>query len=156
MRKEADDLNLATIKMHNIQKEYTQKVKARDGRFANSYAPETLRMAAFGGQIASARNNIDSAGRRLSQMAAPDMPTATGVTKVSPDRLTTIRQVKHYEDNQLRIQREQEKKAQLRADLEKQMQAKVFRRERDRLFMDDKALVTSKGMLKEVGHVVPD
>ena len=113
-------------------------------------------MAAFGGQIASARNNIDSAGRRLSQMAAPDMPTATGVTKVSPDRLTTIRQVKHYEDNQLRIQREQEKKAQLRADLEKQMQAKVFRRERDRLFMDDKALVTSKGMLKEVGHVVPD
>ena len=33
------------------------------------------------------------------QVAAKDMKTATGVTKVSPERLTTIRQVRHYEDN---------------------------------------------------------
>ena len=47
------------------------------------------------------------------------MKTATGVTKVSPERLTTIRQVRHYEDNQRRIIVDQEKKAALRVDLER-------------------------------------
>ena len=89
------------------------------------------------------------------QVAAKDMKTATGVTKVSPERLTTIRQVRHYEDNQRRIEQERQKKAALRADLERQMQAKVFKRERERLYMDEKELVTSKGILKAVGHVVP-
>jgi len=36
------------------------------------------------------------------------------------------------------------------------MQAKVFKRERERLYMDEKALVTSKGMLQEIGHTIPD
>ena len=49
MRKEADELNKITLKMHNFEHDFKQKVKVRDGRFANSYAPETLRMAAFGG-----------------------------------------------------------------------------------------------------------
>lgn len=84
------------------------------------------------------------------------MKTATGVTKVSPERLTTIRQVRHYEDNQRRIEEDRNKKAALRADLERQMQAKVFKREKDRLYMDEKDLVTSKGILKAVGHAVPD
>ena len=44
------------------------------------------------------------AGLMAKQIAAQDMKTATGVTKVSPDRLTTIRQVRHYEDNQRRIE----------------------------------------------------
>ena len=48
------------------------------------------------------------------------------------------------------------KKAALRQDLEKQMQAKIFKRERERLYMDEKSLVTSKGILKAVGHAVPD
>lgn len=74
---------------------------------------------------------------------------------MSPDRLTTIRQVRHYEDNQRRIEEERQKKAALRADLERQMQAKVFKRERERLYMDEKELVTSKGILKAVGHAVP-
>ena len=90
------------------------------------------------------------------QVAAKDMKTATGVTKVSPERLTTIRQVRHYEDNQRRIEQDRQKKAQLRADLERQMQAKNFKRERERLYMDEKALVTSKGILKAVGALVPD
>jgi len=76
------------------------------------------------------------------------MKTITGVTKVSPERVTTIRQMRHYEDNQKRIHDEQQRKASLRADLEHQMQAKVFKREKDRLYMDEKALVTSKGILK--------
>ena len=36
------------------------------------------------------------------------------------------------------------------------MQAKVFKRERERLYMDEKALVTSKGILKAVGALVPN
>lgn len=44
----------------------------------------------------------------------------------------------------------------MRADLERQMQAKVFKRERERLYMDEKALVTSKGILKAVGASVPN
>ena len=83
------------------------------------------------------------------------MKSATGVTKVSPERLTTIRQVRHYEDNQRRITDDQSKKAALRGDLERQMQAKVFKRERERLYMDEKDLGTSKGILKAVGHAVP-
>ena len=51
-------------------------------------------MAAFGGQIAAEK------ARGNSQIIkAKDMPTATGVKAVDPTRLTTIRQVKHYEDN---------------------------------------------------------
>ena len=49
MRQEADDLNKVTLKMKTFEKDYNSKVKQRDGRFANSYAPETLRMSAFGG-----------------------------------------------------------------------------------------------------------
>ena len=49
MRQEADDMNNMTLKIHHFEKDFKNKVKNRDGRFANSYAPETLRMAAFGG-----------------------------------------------------------------------------------------------------------
>ena len=153
MKKEADEMNNATVKMHAIVKDYEKKIKTRDGRFGNSYAPETLRMAAFGGQIASTR--LGGSTNRKSTMAA-ELPTATGLTKVSPDRITTIRQMRHFEDNQKRISQKQVQQAQLRMDLERQMQAKVFKRERERLYMDEKALVTSKGMLQEIGHTIPD
>ena len=49
MRKEADELNIMTLKMHSFDHAFKQNIKVRDGRFANSYAPETLRMATFGG-----------------------------------------------------------------------------------------------------------
>ena len=49
MKREADEMNNMTLKMHNFESNYKNKVKNRDGRFANSYAPETLRMAPFGG-----------------------------------------------------------------------------------------------------------
>ena len=49
MKREADEMNNMTLKMHNFESDYKSKVKNRDGRFANSYAPETLRMATFGG-----------------------------------------------------------------------------------------------------------
>ena len=52
-------------------------------------------MAAFGGQIAA-----EQGARGNSQIVkAKDMPTATGVKKADPSRITTIRQVRHYEDN---------------------------------------------------------
>ena len=35
------------------------------------------------------------------------------------------------------------------------MQAKVFKRERDRLLMDEKQLVTSKALLQSIGARVP-
>ena len=47
-------------------------------------------------------------------------------------------------------------KAELREDLQKQMQAKVFKRERERLLLDEKELVTSKSLLKGVGAQFPD
>ena len=47
-------------------------------------------------------------------------------------------------------------KADLRQDLERQMQAKVFKRERERLLLDEKELVTSKSLLRGVGAQVPD
>ena len=53
----------------------------------------------------------------------------------------------------LRKEIDREKKARLRADLEKQMQAKIFKRERERLFIDDKSLVTSKGILTKIGGI---
>ena len=43
------------------------------------------------------------------------------------------------------------RKAALRQDLENQMQAKIFKRERERLYMDEKELVTSKGLLRGTG-----
>ena len=51
---------------------------------------------------------------------------------------------------------ERARKAALREDLERQMQAKVFKRERERLYMDEKSLVTSKGLLKGAGAHIPD
>lgn len=75
---------------------------------------------------------------------------------MSPERLTTIRQVRHYEDNLRRIERDRQMKADLRQDLERQMQAKVFKRERERLLLDEKELVTSKSLLRGVGAQVPD
>ena len=84
------------------------------------------------------------------------MPTATGVKKISPGNLTTVRQIQHYEDNQRRISVDRMKKLALKADLEHQMQAKVFKRERERLYPDEKTLVTSKKMLRGVGANLPD
>lgn len=36
------------------------------------------------------------------------------------------------------------------------MQAKIFKREKERLYLDDKDLVTSKGLLRSVGAALPD
>ena len=123
----------------------------RYGRQNNSYASDSLRLAAYGDQIAKERFSSLGAGMSSKEMQARDMPNATGSTRVAPDRLTTVRQVRHYEDNLRRIEQDRAKKAALRADLENQMKAKVFKRERERLMMDDKSLVTSKGLLQSIG-----
>lgn len=36
------------------------------------------------------------------------------------------------------------------------MKAKVFKREKERLYLDDKSLVTSKRLLQHVGAKIPD
>ena len=52
-------------------------------------------MAAYGGVIAA-----EQGARGNSQIVkAKDMKTATGVKSIDPSRITTIRQVRHYEDN---------------------------------------------------------
>ena len=71
--------------MHKAQ------VKHREGRFANSYAPETLRMAAFGGQQIAGDMDGSIKGGKMVPMHAADMPIATGVKKPKPERLTTVR-----------------------------------------------------------------
>ena len=50
MRKDTDELNLLTLKQHSFYKDQEMKQKLRDGRFANSYAPEGMRIGATGGQ----------------------------------------------------------------------------------------------------------
>ena len=45
--------------------------------------------------------------------------SATGTTVVSPNRRTTMRQMQHFGDNMKRIEADREKKAALRADLER-------------------------------------
>ena len=156
IKKDADECNQLTLKHHEYNKKFASNQKVKDGRFANSYAPETMRMMGAGAHIAGGQSERSFGTQRSSSQAQAALsPTATGSTRVSPDRLTTIRQKQHYEDNLRRIQQEQAKKAALRADLEKQMQAKVFKRERERLYMDDKTLVTSKGLLQAVGANLP-
>ena len=54
------------------------------------------------------------------------------------------------------LKAEKERKSKLRFDLETQMQAKVFKKEKERLYIDEKSLVTSKGMLKGVGATFLD
>lgn len=54
------------------------------------------------------------------------------------------------------MEEDKQRKAALRADLERQMQAKVFKRERERLLIDERQLVTSKSLLKSVGARFPD
>ena len=49
LKKEADDINKKTIKAHERAKMHEQQIKIRQGRFSNSYAPENLRMATYGG-----------------------------------------------------------------------------------------------------------
>ena len=51
---------------------------------------------------------------------------------------------------------ERERKAALRQDLENQMQAKIFKRERERLYIDERQLATSKSLLQGVGAQFPD
>ena len=53
---------------------------------------------------------------KSTEMAASK--TVTGLTKVSPDRITTIRQKQHYDDQMRRIEADRQRKAQLRFDLE--------------------------------------
>lgn len=112
-------------------------------------------MASIGGQIAGDMEGSVKGGR-IVPMHAAEMPTATGLKKAKPERLTTIRQVNHYEDNLARINQDRDKKAALRADLERQMQAKVFKRERERLYIDERQLATSKSLLTGVGAQFPD
>ncbi len=89
-RLEADNINKKTLKQHEKEKSHFLDIKARYGRQGNSYAPDSLRMAAFGGQIA-AHERSGSTGGKLRPMQAHQMPTATGLTKANPERLTTIR-----------------------------------------------------------------
>ena len=63
----------------------------------------------------------------------------------------THQPIKKYGDNLKQIKNEHERKAALRAELEQQMAAKVFKRERERLMMDDKQLATSRGLLESIG-----
>ena len=47
------------------------------------------------------------------------------------------------------------KKAALKKDLERQMQEKIFRRENERLYMDEKDLATSKSLIQQMGYKLP-
>ena len=138
---------MKTLKQHEKEKKHSLETKLRNGRQSNSYAPDSLRLATYGDQITQRFSSMGGAGMNTKPMVARDMPNATGSTRPNPDRLTTLKQVRHYEDNLRRIEEDRAKKAALRADLENQMKAKVFKRERERLMMDDKELVTSKGLL---------
>jgi len=91
-RLEADTVNRATLKRHEREKVHAAQTKARFGRQSNSYAPESLRLATFGDQITNQRaGSRGTAGiRGPAPLAARDMPNATGVKMINPERLTTM------------------------------------------------------------------
>ena len=148
MRKDAEEANNLTIRSHKFSLEFEKKQKAREGRFINAYAPETLMASLEKSGRASPNQSAD-----VVQMLDRKL---TGLTKVDPYRITTVRQKTMYDDEMRRIEADRQKKAQLRADLENQMKAKVFKREKERLYLDEKSLVTSKGLLLGVGASLPD
>ena len=52
MKKDADNMNQLTLKHHEYSKKFATNVKARDGRFANSYAQDTITLMGVGSSIA--------------------------------------------------------------------------------------------------------
>ena len=104
--------------------------KYQDNKFHNNLTDKKTTSSLF-----SPRNMGNIA---LSPVHARQMKEATGLKSISPDRIATERAIQHYKDNQSRIKRDQAKKAQFKRDLEIQMQEKIFKRENERLYMDDK------------------
>lgn len=117
-RLEADALNLHTLQAHAKEKIHAVDIKERYRKHNNTYAPDAVRHAALRDQMMKERGTSLS-GLATRTMQVKDMPTTTGITSSDPNRLTTIRQVRHYEDNKRRIEQDQAKKAAFRADLEK-------------------------------------
>ena len=82
---------MKTLRQHEKEKKHSWDTKMRYGRQNNSYASDSLRLAAYGDQIAKERFSSLGAGMSSKEMQARDMPNATGSTRVAPDRLTTVR-----------------------------------------------------------------
>ena len=78
------------------------------------------------------------------------MKEATGVKKVNPNRLTTQRQVDHMADTIRQKEQERMRKEEYRRYLEQQAADNKFRQERERLYLDEKALATSKAMMQQL------
>ena len=110
MKRDADEQNRLTIKNHQFAKNYEKMIKTKDGKFANSYAPEAL--------MANHEKAERSAQNQAGDIINVRDKKLTGLTKVDPYRLTTIRQKSMYEDEMRRIEADRQKKAQLRTDLE--------------------------------------
>lgn len=93
MRKDMDDTNNLTMNHHKYATQYSLHQKKADGKFNNSYAHEAMRGAVAFGAANSTFQSSHSGGPKKHDPAGltfvNDPRKATGVTKVSPDRLTT-------------------------------------------------------------------
>ena len=145
IRREADQTNDLTLSQHRTAQQLALIRKYQDGLFHNRVTSLSPRQTGHRGAF--------------STVAAAQMKMATGLKGMHPGGLLTERQVSHVRDHQARKNREKEKKDALKKELEIQMQEKIFRRERERLYMDEKAMATSKGLIKGMGvniaHTLP-
>lgn len=83
IRKDADDYNQLTLKNNRFVKDFEKKQKERDGKFANSYAPEAL--------MASHEKAEKSVLNQAGDIINVRDKKLTGIKKADPYRLTTVR-----------------------------------------------------------------
>ena len=91
-----DDTNTLTMNHHKYATHYMARQKKQDGKFSNSYAADTSQLGFGQGGLA------DPA--RMTQ----------GLARVSPDKLTTQRQIDHYNDHLRSLENQRRQKAELR------------------------------------------
>ena len=75
----------------------------------------------------------------------------TGTKTIPIDTATTDRQFQIYQEDYLKKELEKLKKENYRSDLNKQIKEKKFKNEYDQIIIDQKSLVTSGAMLRNVG-----
>ena len=134
--------NKQTVELHKKKKDAQNKLKQIEN--------ETLNAVAFQQPAFSDLFPISPTLTLTTKLHARDMRDATGLTKPSPNRMTTQLQFKHIQDTVNDIKENQKRKEEMRKQLEEQMQEKQNLKEIERLFPDAKSTITSKPLLKNL------
>ena len=137
IKQEVDQANDITLSQHRTAKQLALIRKYQDGLFNNRVTSLSPRQS----------RNLNAYSVDLPENAN----ISVGFKSPQLGGLITERQISHMIDQQGRKTREQQKKQMLKQELETQMQEKIFRREMERLYMDEKSIATSKGLIRGTG-----